>query len=291
MRLCKKCIGTLNLDNTDIYLEQKADDESPSSCPVCGSTESFVNIDDIIAPIITALWEKGYNTVACCGGHQPSNKLLPGHYHKMYITFDLENCAHPSEFAESLIEFCKRNPTAYLRADPTGKYCKADSKLFHLGLYIIAKTYNEHLKNIVSLMAFVQKLSFNKINNNGDMPEGTVMSFYLKLFGYEKFFYDVVVNDHGDVRLLSFNFTGLYIVNLTIEMTLMRVNPQGSPKSGRNIYGYEEIITTIMKEHPINELLNENAKEPDQYVPSVQFFTQCVDWLGHSDQIISFSQE
>lgn len=290
MRICKKCVGTMNLENPEIYLEQKADTEFQHACPVCDSTESFVDIDDILAPIITTLWEKGYNTVACCGGHQPSDKLFPGHYHKMYITFDLENCARPVEFAEKLIKFCHRNETAYLRADPTGKYTKDEPELFHLGLYITANTYVEHLKHIKDLMSFVHQLPFNKIRSTDEvMTEFNIRSLYNELFQYNKFFYDVLINDRDDIRMISFNLTGLYLVNIKIETALMKANTVASKKSINN--NYDDIIKPLIKEHPVSDLLNENAKEADQYVPISQFYVQAANWLGHSTQIESFKQE
>lgn len=287
MRLCEKCIGAHNPSYTELYLEQNVEYcEYITECPVCGAISSLVNIDDIIAPIITTFWEKGYHTVASCGGHQPSYKLLPGHYHKMYVTFDLSSHKYPHYFVEALINFCKNNDNAYLKADPTGEFFEKPPKIFHLGLFITAETYQEHLKNVSSLLNFAKSLAPNIIrstdtedSNTNESRSGAIRN----LFRYKKFFYDIPVNHEDGVGVVSFNFTGIYLVNIRIESTLMQCNRElGEMESC--------IIATIMQDYPISDMLKANEKPVEEYTKLEEFYKYARHWFGYDDQVEFFDK-
>lgn len=56
-------------------------------------TGELIEIDEMMAPIITTLWKKGYDTKACCSGHVTS--LADEFEDDVYIAFDLSTLKDP----------------------------------------------------------------------------------------------------------------------------------------------------------------------------------------------------
>jgi hypothetical protein len=51
-------------------------------CSRPGCNMELIELDEIIAPVIIALWKKGYDTLSCCSGHYKGSS-----YNVPYIVF------------------------------------------------------------------------------------------------------------------------------------------------------------------------------------------------------------
>lgn len=61
----------------------KSANDGTYCCTTPGCRNVLFEIDELMIPVITSLWEKGYETLACCSGHYNGNVAnVP------YIIFD-----------------------------------------------------------------------------------------------------------------------------------------------------------------------------------------------------------
>lgn len=61
----------------------KTENNGSYCCTTPGCRNELFEIDELMVPVIIALWEKGYETKACCSGHYNGNAVnVP------YIIFD-----------------------------------------------------------------------------------------------------------------------------------------------------------------------------------------------------------
>lgn len=63
------------------------EDEKPTSCPNCNSTDSVAVIDELIAPIIDIIYSKGYELRCSCASHIPYGKDKSDEFIHPYLLF------------------------------------------------------------------------------------------------------------------------------------------------------------------------------------------------------------
>ena len=126
-----------------------------SRCPRTDCvTAELIEIDDFMAPIIMTLWEKGYETKACCSGHITNSIDSLEDGDDVYIAFDVRALAEPFILVDSFVaatEHAKDNSIEACTLAWTGEW-------MGLAFYLRWFTFEQQLLALKYMTDFVNSL-------------------------------------------------------------------------------------------------------------------------------------
>ena len=197
------------------------------------TTAELIEIDDFMVPLIMTLWEKGYDTKACCSGHITNTSEILKDGDDVYIAFDVKSMAEPFTVIDRFVsatEHAKDNGIKPCILAWTGEW-------MGLAFYLRWNTFEEQLLALKYMSDFVNSL-----------PSAITKSpFY---YGGKDGYWALKVKEATSLDLLTlldkveFIWEGKFNDFDTEEDECRKV-----VFSYRNVDGFREIILTVIENY------------------------------------------